>query len=223
MNFNRPIILASSSPRRQFLMKEAGFHFTVESPDIDESYPAQMPVQDVPRYLAEKKARVFESEITDEVVVTSDTVVILGTRILNKPADRPDAMDMLTQLSGRNHTVITAVCLLAKNKFDCFDDRTEVTFRKLTHTEIENYIDNYRPFDKAGAYGAQDCLPEGFNPCSDEEIDFLRQIGKTDLIDKSVNGAQPGIRISIIESISGSYFNVMGLPLHKVYKHLKDF
>ncbi len=223
MNFKHPLILASSSPRRQFLMQQAGFQFTVATPDIDESFPPTLPVEEIPRYLAEKKARVFENHITGAVVMTSDTVVILDRQVLNKPIDRNEAVNMLSRLSGRTHVVITAVCLLSQSKIDCFDDRTEVTFRKLTSKEIESYIDHYKPFDKAGAYGAQDCLPEGFNPCSQEEIDFLQQIGKMDLINKSVNDINPGTRIPIIENIKGSYFTVMGLPLHKVYAHLKRF
>ena len=220
MNFKRPLILASSSPRRQFLMQQAGFQFNTATPDIDESFPAAMRADEIPKYLAEKKARVFEHEITNEIVVTSDTIVILDQEVLNKPLDRNDAIAMLSRLSGRTHVVITAVCLLSKHKMECFDDRTEVTFRKLSLPDIEFYIDRYKPFDKAGAYGAQDCLPDGFNPCSPEEIEFLKQIGKLDLIDQSI---QRGTGVTIIERIDGAYFTVMGLPLHKVYEFLQKF
>lgn len=147
MNFNRPLILASSSPRRQYLMREAGFQFRVQVPDIDESFPADMPIQSVPKYLAEKKARIFESQLEQEIVIASDTVVILRNEILNKPADRKDAIEMLNRLSGQTHTVITAVCLLAREKVDCFEDHTEVTFNKLSLKEIEFYVDTYKPFD----------------------------------------------------------------------------
>lgn len=188
MNFKHPLILASSSPRRQYLMREAGFQFEVRIPDIDESFPPEMPVTEVPKYLAEKKARVFETQLQDEIVVTSDTVVMLNNKILNKPLDRTEAIDMLSQLSGHTHTVITAVCLLSREKVDCFDDRTDVTFKKLTLEEIEFYVDNYKPFDKAGAYGAQDW-----------------------------------IGLVAIQKINGSYFTVMGMPMHLVYLHLKDF
>jgi len=188
MNFNRPLILASSSPRRQYLMREAGFNFRVQVPDIDESFPIEMPVRAVPKYLAEKKARVFESELTNEIVISSDTVVILNDEILNKPLNRLDAINMLSRLSGHTHTVITAVCLLSKEKIDCFDDHTEVTFKKLTSEEISYYVDNYKPFDKAGAYGAQDW-----------------------------------IGLVAIEKIIGSYFTVMGMPMHLVYTHLNHF
>ena len=185
---DRKIILASASPRRQFLLKEIGLKFTVDPPHIDESFPADMPVEKVPSYLAEKKASALSLKIKDEIVIASDTVVILGKRILNKPADRAEAIQMLSDLSDKTHTVITAVCMLSKDKSDCFEDRAEVTFRKLTWQEIEFYVDNYKPYDKAGAYGAQD---------------FIGMIA--------------------IEKIVGSYFTVMGLPIHKVYDQLKIF
>ncbi len=188
MNFKRPLILASSSPRRQFLMKEAGFQFRVESPDIDESFPSDMKAELVPTFLAENKAKVFASKIKDEIVITADTVVILENKILNKPQDRSEAISMLTSLSGKTHLVITAVCLFSLEKCDSFDDRTEVTFKKLSQEEIEFYIDTWKPYDKAGAYGAQD---------------WLGMVG--------------------IEKINGSYFTVMGMPMHKVYSHLINF
>ncbi len=221
MNLKHPLILASSSPRRQFLMKEIGFQFTVAHPAIDESFPSDMPVEKVATFLAEKKAKVFRGRLQDECVLTSDTIVIIDNKILNKPQDRNDAIGMLADLSGRTHSVITAVCLTSKSKTDCFEDRTEVTFKTLLPAEIEFYVDHYKPFDKAGAYGAQECLPAGVNPCSKEEFDFLKQIGKLDLIDKSISTEKAGM--VAIEQINGSYFNVMGLPIHKVYTHLTRF
>lgn len=188
MNFKRPLILASSSPRRQFLLKEAGFVFTIDSPDIDESFPESMPHDQVPSYLAKKKAAALSAKINDEIVIAADTVVILGNKILNKPANRDEAIQMLSLLSGATHRVITAVCLLSKTKVVSFDDRTEVSFVDLSTDEIGFYIDTYKPFDKAGAYGAQD---------------WLGMVG--------------------IERINGSYFNVMGLPMHKVYQQLLLF
>src|SRR6266850_682081 len=193
MNLRHPLILASSSPRRQFLMKQMGFQFRIDHPGIDESFPPGMPVEKVAAFLAEKKARVFGEHQHGETVLTSDTVVILDDAILNKPIDRDDAVDMLTGLSGRTHTVITAVCLMRSGKIDCFDDRTDVTFRTLSRAEIEHYIDHFKPFDKAGAYGAQECLPAGVNPCSREEMDFLKQIAKMDLIDKSISREKSGM------------------------------
>jgi len=184
----RKIILASASPRRQYLLKEIGLEFTVDPPHIDESFPHDMPVEKIPGYLARKKAIELLPKISDEIVIASDTVVILEGKILNKPADRSEATAMLNFLSGKTHTVITAVCILSKNKIDSFEDQTEVTFKKLSTEEIDFYVDNYKPYDKAGAYGAQD---------------WVGMVG--------------------VEKISGSYFTVMGLPVHKVYEHLKLF
>jgi septum formation protein len=186
MNLSRPLILASSSPRRQYLMREAGFTFTVEKPDVDEDFPELLPVEQVARYLALKKAEYFRQSIINQIIVTADTVVILNNKILNKPADKPEAIEMLSALSGNTHLVMTGVCILSAEKEESFDDTTEVTFKKLSPEEIEFYIDNYKPFDKAGAYGAQDW-----------------------------------IGMVAIEKIVGSYFNVMGLPIHKVHQHLK--
>jgi septum formation protein len=185
MRLKRPLILASSSPRRQYLMKEAGFDFTVEKPDVDEIFPPELPADQVAKYLAEKKAEVFRLAMKDEIVVTADTIVLLEKKILNKPADRSEALSMLNDLSGNTHKVITGVCILSKEKETSFDDTTEVTFQKLTKQEIEFYVDHYKPYDKAGAYGAQDW-----------------------------------IGMVAIQKIVGSYFNVMGLPIHKVYQHL---
>lgn len=169
-------------------MKEAGFTFTVEKPDVEEDFPAEMPVEQVARYLAAKKAEFFRPQIHNEIIVTADTVVILGDKIMNKPQDRAEAISMLTELSGKTHLVMTGVCILSKEKEESFDDTTEVTFQSLTAKEIEYYVDQYKPFDKAGAYGAQDW-----------------------------------IGMVAIQKIAGSYFNVMGLPIHKVYQHLKNW
>jgi len=188
LSINRPLILASASPRRQFLLKEIGLEFKVDPPHIDESFPEHLPVEIVPAYLAELKAKALLPKLKDEIVIASDTVVILNQRIMNKPADRDEAIKMLSALSGKTHTVITAVCLLDKQNTDCFDDRTKVTFNKLTREEIEYYVDNYKPYDKAGAYGAQD---------------WIGMVG--------------------VKKIVGSYFTVMGLPIHKVYERLRLF
>lgn len=169
-------------------MKEAGFNFTVETPQVDESFPAEMPVDEVAKYLAMKKAEVFRLKIRDEIVVTADTVVILFNKILNKPADKKEACEMLSELSGRTHLVMTGVCIISKEREESFDDTTEVTFQALTKGEIEHYVDHFKPYDKAGAYGAQDW-----------------------------------IGMVAIKKIMGSYFNVMGLPIHKVYEHLKTW
>lgn len=181
-----------------------------------------MPVEAVPKFLAAQKAETFKLSINDEIVLTADTVVIIDGEILNKPVDRHHAIRMLNRLSGRSHTVITAVCLLDRGKQDVFDDHSSVTFKKLSQQEIEFYVDTCKPLDKAGAYGAQECLPSGVNPCSHEEIKFLKEINKMDLIEKSIN-MKAGSGMACIEKITGSYFNVMGLPIHKVYEHLLNF
>jgi septum formation protein len=222
MNFKRPLILASKSPRRQYLMRELGFEFAVQKPYGDESFDANMECENVAAYLAKKKANSI-NQVSDEVVMTSDTIVILNNHILNKPENRAEAIGMLQQLSGKTHTVITAVCLKDNTKIICFQDRTEVTFKKLKDQEIELYVDNFKPFDKAGAYGAQDCLPKGKNPCSKEEMDFLTKMGKTDLAEKTFTDPTVGTGMLAIQEINGSYFNVMGLPIHKVYEQLEQF
>lgn len=187
MNLNRPLLLASSSPRRQYLMREAGFEFTVEKPDVEEDFPDTLPVDQVAKYLATKKAEYFRPRLQNEIIVTADTVVIINNRILNKPQHRDEAISMLEELSGKTHRVMTGVCILSKEKEESFDDTTHVTFVTLTRDEVEFYVDQYKPYDKAGGYGAQDW-----------------------------------IGMVAIEKITGSYFNVMGLPIHKVYQHLKN-
>ena len=204
-------------------MKELGYSFALGSPEGDESFSPEMEVTQVPRYLAQKKASTFRTRINQEIVMTADTVVILGNTILNKPVDRDDAIRMLTELSGQTHLVITSVCLLSASKTECFDDRTEVTFNKLTRSQIEAYVDTCKPLDKAGSYGAQECLPPGVNPCSEEENNFLKKIKRLDLITKSLTSSTSQAGLLAIEKIRGSYFNVMGLPIHKVHEHLQAF
>lgn len=186
IRLDRPLVLASASPRRQFLMKEAGFAITVAIPHVDEEFPSDMNVAEVAAYLAARKAKSFRSRIQQAIVIAADTVVILDGTILNKPADRDEAIAMLQRLSGRTHRVMTGVCILSEDQERTFDDTTDVTFRTLSQEEIEYYVDRCQPFDKAGSYGAQD---------------WIGMVG--------------------VERISGSYFNVMGLPMHKVYHHLR--
>lgn len=186
MHFQRPLILASSSPRRQYLMKEAGFQFRIEKPEVEETWPDDLPLHQVARYLAEKKAEFFRPFMKEEIIVAADTVVIINDNIVNKPGDRAEAIEMLSRLSGQTHLVMTGVCIISREREESFDDTTRVTFQQLTREEIEHYVDNYKPYDKAGAYGAQDW-----------------------------------IGMVAIRGIEGSYFNVMGLPVHLVYQHLK--
>lgn len=218
MNFRHHLILASSSPRRQFLVREAGFTFDLRKPDVEEDFPATMPAEEVPLFLASKKADFFALK-ENEVVLTADTIVVINGSILNKPADRNEAIGMLTTLSGKTHQVFTGVCISSRSKRKLFREETRVTFRHLNKEEIVYYIDNFKPFDKAGSYGAQECLPANMNPCSPDEIAFLQKINKPELFESTLASKA----VSAIERIDGSYFNVMGLPIHRVYFELLGF
>ena len=188
MNLKYPLILASKSPRRQDLLRQAGFEFSVQTKDTDEDFPANLPPEKVARYLAEKKAEAFRNEPENQLVLTADTTVLVDKQILNKPESADEATEMLRMLSGRNHKVISGVCLLHGNTLQSFDDTTEVHFRELSEKEINFYIQEYKPYDKAGAYGIQEW-----------------------------------IGLTGVEKISGSYFTVMGLPVHLVYQHLHKY
>ena len=181
------LILASNSPRRKELLAGLGVPFEVRVlQDIDEHYPESLPVNEVARYIAKEKADAYRRIVApDELIITADTVVIVGDEILGKPVDEADAVRMLKLLSGRTHQVTTGVCLLTAEKERCFDVTTDVTFKTLTDEEIHYYVNRYRPFDKAGAYGIQE---------------WIGYIGVTGL--------------------NGSYYNVMGLPVQRIYQEL---
>ena len=183
------IILASNSPRRKELLSRLGVPFEVRVlKDIDESYPEATPVSEVAQFIAGKKADVYRLVMgDDELIITADTVVIVGNEILGKPADADDAARMLRALSGRTHQVTTGVCMVAKDQDRRFSVTTDVTFKQLTDEEISYYIQTYKPYDKAGAYGIQE---------------WIGCIGVTGL--------------------SGSYYNVMGLPVQRIYQVLKS-
>lgn len=186
---NYKLILASGSPRRRQLMKEAGFDFEIRLKDTEEQYPDSLEVTQVPEYLAHLKAAAFQGELQEEeLLVTADTVVCLDNRILGKPHDREHAVCMLRQLSGRKHTVVTGVCLTTNRKQESFSVFTDVFFKELTEEEIVYYVDRYQPFDKAGAYGIQE---------------WIGYIG--------------------IKRIEGSFYNVMGLPVQKLYEAINNF
>lgn len=179
------ITLASKSPRRRELLAGLGIDFEVKViPGIDESYPSDLPATDVPQYIASKKAAAYEVADRD-LVITADTLVIVGDEILGKPHDAADAHRMLRLLSGRRHQVTTGVCMVSAGQKRCFSVTTDVAFKVLSDAEIDYYIEHYRPFDKAGAYGIQE---------------WIGYIGVT--------------------SIHGSYFNVMGLPVQRIYEEL---
>lgn len=215
-------ILASKSPRRQYLLKELGLNFEVHTKDVDESFPDSLKAQDIPLYLAEKKAAAFDHELSDTtIVITADTIVWINGQVLNKPENFEDAVRMLKLLSGKMHEVYTGVCLRSKNKTRSFYTSTKVFFKKLSQQEIEYYIHNFKPYDKAGAYGAQECLPVGLNPCSEEEINFLKALNKPDLIEDSKT--KTATAYAAVERIEGSYFNVMGLPVRELYEELLKF
>ncbi len=157
MKLSKKIYLASKSPRRQELMKLMGFDYELLWKDVDESYPPDLSLLDVAVYIAQKKADAFESE-KDGVILTSDTVVLWNGRILGKPVDRADAIQMLTEMNAEMHQVITGVCLKTEEETISFSETTEVYFRKLDPEEITFYIDEYQPYDKAGAYGIQEWI-----------------------------------------------------------------
>ena len=181
------IVLGSQSPRRKELLKLAGFDFMILDIDYEESIPKNAnPISDIPAYLAEQKALHAKGLNDNDLLITADTLVFLEGKILGKPKDADHAFEMLSGLSGKMHEVITGVCLKYDQQIEVFSDTTKVYFKPLEAEEIEYYIENYSPFDKAGAYGAQDW-----------------------------------IGLIAIEKIEGSYFNVMGLPVHKVYEVLK--
>ncbi|MDL2244223.1 Maf-like protein [Parabacteroides sp. OttesenSCG-928-J18] len=184
------IILASNSPRRKELLGGLNLDFEVRIiPDIDESYPEEMPVEAITGYVAQKKAEAYLPTLAgDELLITADTIVSLGGTILGKPADREDAIRMLGELSGRQHEVITGVCVYTRKKQLTFSVTSTVRFGTLTEEEITYYVDNYRPYDKAGAYGIQ------------EWIGYIA-----------------------VEAIQGSFYNVMGLPIQRLYQELKGF
>ena len=187
-NIGYKIILASNSPRRRELLAGLGYPFEVRVMEgIDESYPASLPASEVARYIASKKAAAYRTIIhPDELIITADTVVIVGDDILGKPEDEADAVRMLREISGRTHHVTTGVCLLTAQQERCFDVTTEVTFKVLSDEEISYYVAKYKPFDKAGAYGIQE---------------WVGYIGVTGL--------------------HGSYYNVMGLPVQRIYQELQ--
>ena len=150
------IILASKSPRRQDLLRLMDMEFEVVLRDVDESYPEGLTPQEIAVYIARKKAEAFDGTITDEVVLTADTIVCIDGLILGKPETPQHAIDMLKTLAGKVHLVITGVCLLYKGRYNNFFDVSEVFFRKLSNQEIESYVAEYNPLDKAGSYGIQE-------------------------------------------------------------------
>ena len=184
------VLLASKSPRRRELLKELRIPFNpISIGNIDESYPDTIPAEDVPQYLADRKADAYLPIIKDnEMIITADTLVIKDNHIFGKPHSSEEAYDMLMELSGDVHHVVSGVCILTKDRRTSFTSTTEVRFAKISHEDAKYYIENFRPFDKAGAYGIQEW-----------------------------------IGCIAVEWIKGSYYNVMGLPIHCLYQELKTF
>ena len=184
------IILASNSPRRKELLRGLDIAFDVRvQPDIAEDYPADTVPADVAVYISREKANAYKDTIAEnELIITADTVVIVGNEILGKPHDDAEAKEMLHKISGRKHQVVTGVCLTTTEKQRCFSVSTDVTFKNLKEEEIDYYIETYSPLDKAGAYGIQE---------------WIGYIGVT--------------------ALEGSYFNVIGLPVQRIWEELNRF
>ena len=186
-NYN--IILASGSPRRQQFFKDLDVDFEIRLKDVEEIYPSELQAEAITDFLAELKANAFNGELKpNDILVTSDTIVWHENKALGKPKDYNDAFAILESLSDKTHDVITSVCFRTTQKSVVFHEFTKVTFNKLSSESIKYYLDNYKPYDKAGAYGIQEWI--GF-------------VG--------------------VSKIEGSYANVMGLPVDKVFEYLSTF
>ena len=186
-NYN--YILASNSPRRKQLLESLGIEFQVITKEVEENYPDNLEKEEIPLYLARLKAQPFLEEIGEkDMVITADTIVWLNGKVMGKPKNRSEAVKMLNELSGKQHQVISGVCLTTKQKEISFFSTSDVLFKELTKEEIEYYITKYKPYDKAGAYGIQE---------------WIGRIG--------------------ISHIEGSFYNVMGLPIQKLYEIVQKF
>lgn len=179
------LILASRSPRRKQLLELAEIDFEIVVKDTDESFPGHLPVEDVPVYIARKKALDVQSAYPDRKILAADTIVTLDEEIIGKPVDRADAIAILKKLSGRVHQVITGVVILEQGQEIAFSDRTEVEFYPVDEEQLVFYVDHYQPYDKAGAYAIQEWI-----------------------------GA------IAIRRVDGCFYNVMGLPISRVVRHL---
>ena len=189
-NLNKyKVILASNSPRRKELLGGLGVSYEVKTmPDIDESYPEGLSLEEIPVFIARSKADAYRPMMqSDELIITADTIVWLDGVVMGKPKDEEDACNMLRKLSGHTHQVVTGVCLTTVSRQKTFATVTDVTFDTLTEEEITHYVSHYHPMDKAGAYGIQE---------------WIGYVG--------------------VRNIDGSYFNVVGLPVQRLYQELKN-
>jgi len=184
------IVLASGSPRRHSLLGELGIEFKIEVRPLDETYPPQLIGEEIAMHLSRLKADAFEADFFNDktLLITADTIVCIGGKVLGKPESREEAIETLKQLSGKMHQVITGISLRSLNKEVNFAVGTDVYFKELSEEEVGYYVDHYQPYDKAGAYGIQE---------------WIGIIG--------------------IEKIDGSFYNVMGLPVQRLYEELRKF
>lgn len=187
--FSHKLILGSGSPRRQELLRSLGFEYLLKPVNADESFPESLTAHEIPLFLAKKKADAYPYTLNEtEVLITADTIVWCNGKVLNKPADFNEGKLMLEMLSGKMHEVYTAVCIKGNKKQVVFFDVSKVYFKNLNTDEIEYYLANYKPYDKAGGYGVQE---------------WIGYIG--------------------IDRIEGSFYNVMGLPVKKLFEELIKF
>lgn len=190
-NLNKyEIVLASNSPRRKELLQRMGVNFKVRTLfGIDESYPDSLRGEDIVCYISRNKAKAYQSSMApNELLITADTIVYVDGEVMGKPKNAEQAKEMLHKLSGKTHQVITGVTIVTAKRTESFGVTSQVKFTNITDEEINFYVDNYLPFDKAGAYGIQEW-----------------------------------IGIVAVEEIKGSYFNVVGLPVQRLYQKLKTF
>jgi septum formation protein len=185
---NKKLILASQSPRRQELLKGLNPDFQIIKIEADESYPEELVREEITEFISKTKSEAYPNLNENEILITADTLVWLENEVLGKPKNENEAFDMIRRMSGKTHEVFTSVTLKSTQKSTTFSETTEVSFDEFTDEEIDYYIQNFQPFDKAGAYGIQDWL--GF---------------------------------AKISKINGCYYNVMGLPLRKLYLELLEF
>lgn len=183
------LILASASPRRKELLSQLGFNFEIQIADVEENYPENLEVHEIPVFLSRKKALYFKDKVKkEEVLIAADTIVVLNNEVIGKPADKNEARKILFSLSGTRHQVISGVTVMGKGRTHSFYETTNVYFKELSNREIAYYIEKFQPFDKAGAYGIQE---------------WIGMIG--------------------IYKIEGCFYNVMGLPLFKLFRELEHF
>ena len=221
MNFNHQIILGSKSPRRRELLGLINPDFKIRAIETDENFPAGLEPKKVATYIAQQKAKAQYPLDKNEILITSDTTVISDHEVLAKPASKEEAVRMLERLSGKSHLVNTAVCISTTEQTKCISEFTEVFFPKLTSQQIADYIERFQPYDKAGAYGIQECTENVKGLLSDEELIFLENSGQLSPFTK--RDTQREHPAFIISQISGPYFNVVGLPVVSLEEALTPF